>query len=165
MRIPFTISRAPALISSLRRARLLGHKLNMLTNTGGQNLILVSGGVSVQLSLVGTHHSTSSLSLLPPQPAMSGAVPAPSMHWHLCLHSPLGVRVLPLERDGQMRREGCFSRSPDWLAAAFLCMKKKTKKATVTMLTQVKHQQSTLTYCQCNHTKKVFYILVCSLKI
>lgn len=36
---------------SLRRTRLPGHKLNMLTNTGGLTLIHVSGGVSAQLSL------------------------------------------------------------------------------------------------------------------
>lgn len=111
VRTPFTIRGAPALISSLRRARLPGHKLNMLTNTGGQNLLRVSGGVSVQLSLISTHDSTFSVCF--PLRLLSMVQPN-SVNVLTPLPTPLlGVRVLPLERGGEMRREGYVSKSPD----------------------------------------------------
>lgn len=66
--------------------------------------------------------------LFPPLLANNGAVPTPSVHWHLS-YSPLGVRVQPLERDGQMGMEVYFSQSPDRLHAAFVCMKKEKEGA------------------------------------
>lgn len=63
-------------------------------------------------------------SLLPPLLANNGAVPAPSVYWHLA-HSPLGVGLQPLERDRQMGKELDFSQSPVWLPADFLSMSKE----------------------------------------
>lgn len=85
--------RAPALPSGLRRDGLPGHKLNMLTKTDGSNLICAPEGVFLcswtsPVLLIQLH-----LSAPPSLPATSGAFLTPSVCWHLCRYSPLGVWV------------------------------------------------------------------------
>lgn len=88
---------------NLRRTRLPGHKLNMLTNTGGLTLIHVSGGVSVQLSLA--HNSLSSLGspvclLLMVQPQLCQCTDTFFLPWVWEHHHK--------KREEQVRREGYF---------------------------------------------------------
>lgn len=107
---------------NLRRARLPGHKWNVL------HLICVFwGGVCV------SEHSD--VILVPP----SAPPPFPFAFSYWCNpnsvnmdpfgSSPLGVAVLLRESKEQMRREGKIRWSTDWLPAALQSMKMEKKKA------------------------------------